>query len=90
MRIYFDADAQPYVDDLAPTPAPVAPVRRRQRRGLRNWALCMVPIMAGGTMFLWGWEGSVYLNPATAMVGLAVWLSTMLIIFVLASRAGRL
>jgi hypothetical protein len=87
MKIYFDADAPPFVDDLAPMPAPAAPVRR-QRRGLRNWqkfAICYVPIMAGGALILYDYDGA-----ATAAVGLAVWLTTMLVIFVLAGRAGRL
>lgn len=88
MRMYFNADppAYPAVDDLAPTPAPAAArPARRQRRGLRNWqkfAMCYAPIMAGGALILW--------DPATAAVGLAIWLTTMLIIFVLANRAGRL
>jgi hypothetical protein len=90
VRIYFDADAQPYVEDLAPMPKPIAPAVRRQRRGLRNYLLCMTLIVAGGTMILWGWEGSVYLNPATAMVGLAIWLMTIAVILTLARWQGRL
>lgn len=58
------------------------------RRRLRNWqkfAMCYVPIMAGGALILWDYAG-----PATALVGLAIWLTTMLIILTLAGRAGRL
>jgi hypothetical protein len=78
------------IDDLAQPPAqPSQPARRMLRNGLRNYLLSMTCIIAGGTLFLWGWEGSVYLNPTTAITGLLIWLAAMLIM--LALRAiGRI
>jgi len=90
-KVYFDdtPTSEPrlvYVDDQAPpskSATTTASPARRQRRGLRNWLLCMTVIMAGGVLILYGWEGSVYLNPATAAVGLAIWLTTMLVMLTL-------
>ena len=87
MRIYFDVD--PQINDLAPMPVP-APERpaRRPRRGLRNWqtfVICYVPIMAG--IGLLQWDNA---SPLTAIVGLLLSATTMLITLTLAGRAGRL
>lgn len=93
MKIYLSEpvplhDGPAWVDDLAPvSDQPVQPVARPRRR-LRNWhkfMLCYVPIMAAGARLLYMLDGA-----GTALVGLAIWLATMLIILTLAGRAGRL
>lgn len=85
MKIYFDTDAFPNVDDLAPIAAPVAPARRH---GLRNWhkfLLCYVPCMAGGALILYGISGLL-----TAVTGLLIWLATVVVILAFAGMKGRL
>lgn len=42
MKIYFDNDMPAYIDDLAPTPAPVA---RPARQPVRNWQVAVVYAM---------------------------------------------
>lgn len=90
MKIYLSEpipDGPAWVDDLGPLPAAPA-VAARPRRRLRNWhkfTLCYLPIVAVGTWFLHGYAGL-----AVALVALAIWLATMLIIFTLAGRLGRL
>lgn len=60
----------------------------RTRRQLRNWQkfmLCYSLIMAGGALILYSIDGLL-----TALVGLAIWLLTALIILAIAGRKGRL
>jgi hypothetical protein len=84
MKIYFD-DVAPtpaftYLKGLSPLPPEPAATEpaRRQRRELRNWQkfmLCYSLIMAGGALILYSIDGLL-----TALVGLAIWLLTALII----------
>lgn len=91
MKIYLSEpllDGPAWVDDLAEMPEAAPAAAPRPRRRLRNWhkfALCYLPIVAVGTWFLHGYAGM-----AVALVALAIWLATMLIILTLAGRAGRL
>ena len=60
----------------------------RARRQLRNWQkfmLCYSFCMAGGALILYSIDGLL-----TALVGLAIWLLTALIILMVAGRKGRL
>lgn len=60
----------------------------RGRRQLRNWQkfmMCDGLIMAGGALLLYSIDGVL-----TALVGLAIWLLTALVILVIAGRKGRL
>lgn len=62
--------------------------RTRARRQLRNWQkfmACYSLIMAGGALILYSIDGVL-----TALVGLAIWLLTALIILAIAGRKGRL
>ena len=71
----------------------IAPVagqvqRRPARRGMRNWQkfmLCYSFCMAGGALLLYDLAGVL-----TALVGLAIWLLTALIVLAIAGRKGRL
>ena len=61
---------------------------RAKRRPLRNWQkfmLCYSFCMAGGALILYSIDGLL-----TALVGLAIWLLTALIILMVAGRKGRL
>lgn len=90
MKIYLSEpllDGPAWVDDLAPLPEE-QPAARPARRRLRNWhkfAICYLPVVVIATRWMYGYAGL-----ATALVALAIWLATMLIIFTLAGRAGRL
>lgn len=85
MRIYFDeSDVPGYVDDLAPAETMQHPARR----GLRNWQkfmACYGLVMTGGALILYSIDGVL-----TALVGLAIWLLTALIILAVAGQKGRL
>ena len=60
----------------------------RGRRQLRNWQkfmMCYSFCMAGGALILYSIDGLL-----TALVGLAIWLLTALIILAWAGKRGRL
>jgi len=99
MKIYLTEpavdDAPEWVDEMACSmpAAAVAPAARRvwpprNWQKLRNWQkflATVVPCMAADAMFLLWYSGL-----AVALIGLAIWSATVLVILTLAGRAGRL
>lgn len=59
--------------------------KRRQMRNWQKFMACYSLIMAGGALILYSIGGLL-----TALVGLAIWLLTALIILAIAGRKGRL